>query len=176
MTEQPEVKEVANTCDKCKLQLKEIDIAITKCNHKFHVYCLFNSIKYSGKCSVCKETLIPHELLNSDSEDDVEYTQEELEREIVFLEKAAARGWLDRLIASTNMIQNPESYEMALQTAINFGNLDIIKHLIRCGTEFQDWMLYDDIEKYEIEVIKYLLNHGLSVDKLTENLKKQLDL
>ena len=54
-------------CSICLDNFSNNNISITKCNHKFHLTCLFNSLNVSNKCPLCREILIPNRTINNTS-------------------------------------------------------------------------------------------------------------
>lgn len=48
-------------CPICREELKDLDLAISECKHKFHFNCLFRWIKKSNTCPICRQQLVCEE-------------------------------------------------------------------------------------------------------------------
>jgi hypothetical protein len=49
---------VDEICSICLDNINNNNISITKCNHKFHLTCLFTSLNISNKCPLCREVVV----------------------------------------------------------------------------------------------------------------------
>lgn len=150
-------------CAICTQELKETNVSVSDCNHKFHFKCLHKWIKKSDTCPVCRKQLIGDtEEVKEDSDISETSIDDFNDESYVKLIRAVTFGDLNevkQLVYSGFEVRVDSRF---IESAAFGGHLPVIKFLVAQGSNPYD-ALYNSIVYGHINNVRFLIDNYVDI-------------